>query len=72
LEFTFNPLNAELNPICHMLALLGTRHIFHVSGLRVKTRRRTQLMGTDCYEDSKVQNIIRGEINNPEFMVKNT
>jgi hypothetical protein len=31
-----NPLNAELNPICHLLALLGTRHILHVSGLRVK------------------------------------
>jgi hypothetical protein len=30
-----NPLNAELNPICHLLALLGARHIFHVSGLRV-------------------------------------
>ena len=30
-----NPLNAELNPMCHMLALLGAHHIFHVSGLRV-------------------------------------
>jgi hypothetical protein len=30
-----NPLNAELNPICHQLALLGAHHIFHVSGLRV-------------------------------------
>ena len=30
-----NPLNAELNPICHLLALLGARHIFHVSVLRV-------------------------------------
>jgi hypothetical protein len=26
-----NPLNAELNPICHSLKLLGARHIFHVS-----------------------------------------
>jgi len=32
----FNPLNAELNPICYLLALLGAHHIFHVSGLRVK------------------------------------
>ena len=31
-----NPLNAKLNPICHLLALLGAHHIFHVSGLRVK------------------------------------
>jgi hypothetical protein len=26
-----NPLNAELNPICHLLTLLGTHHILHVS-----------------------------------------
>ena len=31
----FNALNAELNPICHLLALLGAHHIFHFSGLRV-------------------------------------
>jgi hypothetical protein len=30
-----NPLNAELNPICHLLALLGAHHILHVSGIRV-------------------------------------
>jgi len=29
----FDPLNAVLNPICHLLALLGTHHILHVSGL---------------------------------------
>ena len=32
----FNPLNAELNPICHLLALLGAHHIIHVSRIRVK------------------------------------
>jgi len=32
-----NPLNAELNPICHLLALLGAHHILHVSGIRVNT-----------------------------------
>jgi len=31
----FNPLNAELNRICHLLALLGAHLILHVSGLRV-------------------------------------
>ena len=36
-EFTFilNPLNAELNPICHLLALLGGATIVVVSRLRV-------------------------------------
>ena len=33
---SLNPLNAELNPTCHLLALLGAHHIFHVGGLRVK------------------------------------
>jgi len=31
-----NPLNAELNPIGHLLALLGARHILHVSRIMVK------------------------------------
>jgi hypothetical protein len=30
-----NPLNAELNPICHLLALLGDHPILHVSRIRV-------------------------------------
>jgi len=30
-----NPLNAELNPTCHLLALLGAHHILHVSRVRV-------------------------------------
>ena len=33
---TIDPSNAELNPICHLLTLLGTHHIFHISVLRVK------------------------------------
>jgi len=31
----FNPLNAELNPICHLLALLEAHQILHVSRIRV-------------------------------------
>ena len=31
----FNPLNVKLNPICHLLALLGAHHILHVSRIRV-------------------------------------
>ena len=31
-----NPLNAELNPIRYLLALVGARHIVHVSRIRVK------------------------------------
>ena len=31
-----NPLNAELNPICCLLALLGAHHFLHVSRIRVK------------------------------------
>jgi len=33
----FNPLNAELYRICHLLALLEAHHIFRVSRIRVKT-----------------------------------
>jgi hypothetical protein len=32
-----NPLNVELNLICHLLVLLQAHHILHVSRIRVKT-----------------------------------
>ena len=32
-----NPLNAELNPICYLLALLGAHHFLHVSRIRIKS-----------------------------------
>ena len=35
LNTEINPLNAELNPIYHLLALLETHHILHVSRIRV-------------------------------------
>jgi len=35
---TFNPLNAELNPICHLLALLGAHHVLYVSRIRVNSK----------------------------------
>jgi len=35
-KLLINTLNAELNPICHLLALLGAHHILHVSRKRVK------------------------------------
>ena len=38
LKLELNPLNAELNPICHLLALLGAHLIFHVSRLRVNNK----------------------------------
>ena len=34
-EHRFNPLNADLSPIRHLLALVGARHIVHVSRVRV-------------------------------------
>ena len=51
-----NPLNAELNPICHLLALLGAHHILHVSRIRVKmyTGSCSSLLYTDtrCFKHS--------------------
>jgi hypothetical protein len=37
-ECPFNPLNAELNPICCLLALLGAHHFLHVSRVKVNNR----------------------------------
>jgi len=33
-----NPLKTQLNPILHLLALLGAHHILHVSRIRVNVR----------------------------------
>ena len=44
LSFSFNPLNAELNPICYLLALLGVHHFLHVSRIRVKSLTLRLLM----------------------------
>jgi len=41
---TINPLNAELNPICYLLALLGAHHFLHVSRIRVKLLTLRRLM----------------------------
>ena len=41
----FNPSNAELNPIRHLLALVGARHIVHIRRIRfIKCPKRTQLL----------------------------
>ena len=39
-----NPLNAKLNPICYLLALLGAHHFLHVSRIRVKSLTLRLLM----------------------------
>ena len=44
-RYNINHLNAELNPICHLLALLGAHHIFRVSGLRVKMDLQEMVWG---------------------------
>ena len=40
---SFNPLNAELNPICYLLALLA-HHFLHVSRIRFKSLTLRLLM----------------------------
>ena len=44
----FNTLNAELNPICHLLALLGAHHILHVSRVRVKVLKPMLKSDIEC------------------------
>jgi len=49
LVLLFNPLNTELNPICHLLALLGAHHILHVSRIRVKHCTVMERGGVEVY-----------------------
>jgi hypothetical protein len=54
-NITLNSLNAELNPICHLLALLGAHRILHVSRIRVNIPTRFYPQGTDTRESNKEQ-----------------
>ena len=45
----FNPLNAELNSIFHLLALLGARHTLHVSRIRVNIMSWYQAFKAEHY-----------------------
>jgi len=46
LDLFINPLNAKLNPILHLLALLGAHPILHVSMIRVNIVLRALVI--DC------------------------
>jgi len=47
----FKPLNTELNPIRHLLALLGDHHILHVN--RVKVNGKSQGYSTYLIKEGK-------------------
>ena len=47
IEKIINPLNTKLNPICHLLALLGAHLILRVSRIRVKSLKSKNTGGYD-------------------------
>jgi len=58
MDFVINTLNAELNPIFHLLVLLGAHHILHISRIRVKIKRGSQWRKRNNYCSGKVIIII--------------
>ena len=52
---SINPLNAELNPICYLPALLGAHHILHISRIRVNDA--TNINSQQCF--TKVRSVSR-------------
>jgi len=65
----FNPLNAELNPICHLLALLGAHHILHICRIMVKSIILCD--ARSCYLTGSIllHNQVK-HVKNPLFKVK--
>jgi hypothetical protein len=66
-----NTLNAKLNPICHLLTLLGAHHILHVSRIRVKKSCISNVVdGTDdddmLWDDSEEEGNVRSECEEDE------
>ena len=67
-NYVFNPSNAELNPICYLLALLGAHHFLHVSRIRVNiptVRTHTRIVECVINMGTKVYN------NLPKFFKRN-
>jgi hypothetical protein len=55
----FNPLHAGLNPICHLLAILGPHPILHVSRIRVNVLEGTLVSNFSfpTYNTHKIVNL---------------
>jgi hypothetical protein len=47
IQSRFNPLNAQLNLICHLLALLGAHPILHVSRIKVNVSYYLPLLSNE-------------------------
>jgi hypothetical protein len=58
----FNPLNAELNPICHLLTLLGGATIVVLSRLRVNRHRNLFVLMVIIYTANKLVRVRRAVI----------
>jgi hypothetical protein len=54
-----NPLNAELSPICHLLALLGAHHILHLSGIRVTLLYFAEPQSVGCSRQLKISDMYK-------------
>jgi len=75
-----NPLNAELNLVCHLLALLGAHPILHVSRIRVKftefsvvsymVRTVHEFNSNDCNKVNNQQMTTRGQHQRLTFLAK--
>ena len=57
ITLSLNPLNAELNPIRHLLALVGAPHIVHVSRIRVNADGVLELLTIIWVAESQVSSM---------------
>jgi hypothetical protein len=54
----FKPLNAKLNPICHVPVLIGAHHILHVSRIRIKNQRTPAAIHKYVFMVFRVTNLL--------------
>jgi hypothetical protein len=57
MAYVLNPLNAELNPIFHLLALLGVYHFLYVSRIRVNIYDQIPISHTSVAETASLNKV---------------
>ena len=68
IRVNINPLNAELNPIRHLLALVGDRHIVHIIRIRVNLWKGCDMAMAVSRRSLTAESSVRSQVSRLAFV----